>query len=138
MVVHGQYPRFQLNSTILFNNSFIIRKTIRTGDGALRCVTNNTACCTDPDVGDWTDPRDAAVYQGTTQTSHLYVTRGNGVVSLNRNEKGDAGMWRCNIPDSTGMMQNIYIYAGSPPGYSANGIIIYSSILVTHSKFLFI
>ena len=120
-VVHGQYPRFELGGSILVNNSFINRQTIGTGDNALKCVTNNASCCTDPDVGDWTDLADAAVHQGMTQTSDLYVTRGNGVVSLNRNEKGVAGMWRCSIPDSSGMMQNIYIYTGSPPHFAANG-----------------
>ena len=120
-VVHGQYPRFELKGSILVNNSFINRRTIGTEDDALKCVTNNTACCTDPDVGDWTDPADAAVHQGTTQTSYLYVTRGNGVVSLNRRDRGVSGMWRCSIPDPSGMMQNIYIYTGYPPGFSSDG-----------------
>ena len=122
-VVHGQYPRFELNNTILFNNSFINRQTIGTGDDALKCVTNNTACCTDPDVGNWTDPADevGAAWLGADLSFNLYVTRGNGVVSLNRRDKGVPGMWRCSIPDSTGMMQNIYIYTGSSPEFSANG-----------------
>ena len=123
-VVHGQYPRFELNNTILFNNSFINRQTIGTEDGALNCVTNNnTACCTNPDEGKWTDPADAedAAWLGADLTLDLYVTRGNGVVSLNRKGKGIPGMWRCSIPDSTGMIQNIYIYTGSPPGFAADG-----------------
>ena len=115
--VHGQYPRFELKGSILFNNSFINRQAIGTGDDALKCVTNNTACCTDPDVGEWTDPANA----GADLSFNLYVTRGNGVVSLNRNKKGVAGMWRCSIPDSSGVMQNIYIYTGSPPGFAADG-----------------
>ena len=122
-VVHGQYPRLELNGSILVNNSFVNRQTIGTGDDALKCVTNNTACCTDQDVADWTDPTDAAVGQGTPHSSYLYlyVTRGDGVVSLNHRNNGVAGMWRCSIPDSTGMMQNIYIYTGSPAGFTADG-----------------
>ena len=121
--VHGQYPRFELKGSILVNNSFINRQAIGTGDDALKCVTNNTACCTDPDVGNWTDPAEAAnaAWLGADLSFNLYVTRGNGVVSLNRNKKGVAGMWRCSIPDSTGVMQNIYIYTGSPPGFSSDG-----------------
>ena len=122
-VVHGQYPRFELNNTILVNNSFINHQTIGTGDDALMCVTKNTACCTNPDVGKWTDPAEAedAAWLGVDLRLYLYVTRGNGVVSLNRKGKGIPGMWRCSIPDSTGMIQNIYIYTGNPPGYSADG-----------------
>ena len=43
------------------------------------------------------------------------------MVSLNRKNFGVAGMWRCSIPDSTGMMQNIYIYTGGASGFSADG-----------------
>ena len=120
-VVHGQYPRLELNGFILVNNSFINRRTIGTGDDALKCVTNNVACCTDPDVGNWTDPADAKVHQGRAARFYIFVTRGDGVVSLNRRNFGVAGMWKCSIPDSTGMMQNIYIYTGSPPGFTADG-----------------
>ena len=122
-VVHGQYPRLELNGSVLVNNSFINRQTIGTGNGALKCLTNNEACCTDPDVGDWTDPEDAAVHQGTPQSTYfsLYVTRGDGVVSLNRRNHGVPGMWKCSIPDTNGMIQNTYIYTGSPPGFTADG-----------------
>ena len=116
-VVHGQYPRFEHKGSVLVNNSFINRRTIGTEDDALKCVTNNTACCTDPDVGDWTDPADTTVRQKDSGSNDLFVTRGSGVVSLNRRNQGLAGMWRCRIPDSTGMMHNIYIYTGVPPGF---------------------
>ena len=120
-VVHSQYPRLELKGSIFVNNSFINRRTIGTGDGALKCVTNNTACCTNLGVRYWTDPADAAVHQGTFGSYFLYVTRGDGVVSFNRRDGGVAGMWRCSIPDSTGMMQNIYIYTGSPLGFTSDG-----------------
>ena len=118
---YGQYPRLELQGSILVNNSFINRRTIGTGADALKCATNNTACCTQPDVGNWTNPADAAVWQGVSENAHLYVTRGDGVVSLNHRNRGVAGMWRCSIPDSTGMMQNIYIYTGGASGFSADG-----------------
>ena len=120
VVVHGQYPRFELNGSILVNNSFINRRTIGTGDGALKCVTNSTTCCTDPVTSYWTNPADRPPWQGD-RGGYLFVTRGSEVVSLNRRNHGDAGMWRCSIPDSTGMMRNIYIYTGSPPGFAADG-----------------
>ena len=120
-IVHGQYPRLEFKGSILVNNSFINRRTIGTGDDALKCVTNNAACCNKSSVRYWTNPADVAVQQGASGSTELYVTRGDGVVSLNRKNNGVAGMWGCSIPDSNGMLQYIYIYTGSPPGFSANG-----------------
>ena len=44
----------------------------------------------------------------------VYVTRGDGVVYLNRRKGGISGMWRCDIPDSNDVQQSIYIYLGTP------------------------
>ena len=44
---------------------------------------------------------------------YIYITRENGTVSLNRITGGSSGMWRCDIPDSSGVMQNMYIYKGT-------------------------
>ena len=117
---HGQsFPHFQYtatgdtSSTILPNNSFINRGVLGTGDTAptaLMCWTDNTGCCTDPDEGGWTDAQGMAVPQAAS--ADLYVTRGDGVVSLNRNMGGSSGMWRCDIPDSSGETQSMYIYTG--------------------------
>ena len=120
-VVHGRYPRLEHIGVILVNNSFINRRTIGMGDDALKCVTNSTTCCTDSVTTYWTNPADTTLGQGDIGNPDLYVTGGNGVVSLNRRNYGIPGMWRCRIPDSTGMMHNIYIYTGSPPGFSSDG-----------------
>ena len=54
----------------------------------------------------------------------IYVTRGDGVISLHR-KRGctdhTSGLWRCDIPDSSGEMQSLYAYIGyerhsNPPG----------------------
>ena len=52
--------------------------------------------------------------EGPVGDSNLYVTRGDGVVYLNRRRGGSSGMWRCDIPDSNGVQQIIYIYLGTP------------------------
>ena len=58
-------------------------------------MTNNTNCCTDPDVGNWTDERGGAVHQGASGATAIYVTKGDGVISLNRRTGGlKRGMWR--------------------------------------------
>ena len=106
------YPRFELRGENLFNNSYIGRNQIGIGNNALKCVTNNTNCCSSPAVGNWTDETSGrAVHQGASGATAIYVTRGDGVVSLNH-KPGSRGMWRCDIPDSNGVMQNIYIYTG--------------------------
>ena len=106
-------PHFESGGRILTNNSYIYYANISDGDSALKCVTDSKNCCNDSHVGNWTDERGRAVQQGADEATCLYVTRGHGVVSLNR--KSDciperSGLWRCDIPDSNEVMQNIYIY----------------------------
>ena len=110
VVVHCQtsYPQFEFGDTILTNNSYINRGGIGVGvDDSLKCVTNYSDCCAG--VGNWFDNDGNVVHQG------LYgATRGEGVVYLNRITGRVSGMWSCDIPDSGGMTQSIYIYLGTP------------------------
>ena len=106
-------PQFESGGRILTNNSYIYYANISDGDSALKCVTDSDNCCNDSHVGNWRDERGRAVQQGVDEATCLYVTRGHGVVSLNR--KSDcipesSGLWRCDIPDSSEVMQSIYIY----------------------------
>ena len=106
-------PHFKSVGHSLENNSYIPYTSIRHEARALKCVTDNVNCCNDSDVGNWRDERGLAAHQGADEATCLYVTRGQGVVSLNR--KNDciprtSGLWRCDIPDSNEVMQTIYIY----------------------------
>ena len=106
-------PRFESDGKNLTNNSYIYYANISDGDSALKCVTDSDNCCNDSYVGNWTDERGRPVQRGADEATCLYVTRGHGVVSLNR--KSDcipesSGLWRCDIPDSSEVMQSIYIY----------------------------
>ena len=106
-------PQFESNGRVLINNSYIYYENIIAGEGALKCVTDSVNCCNDSDVGNWRDERGRAVYQEEDEATCLYVTRGQGVISLNR--KSDcipdtSGLWRCDIPDSSDVMQSLYIY----------------------------
>ena len=124
-VVHCQtsYPRFEFGDTVLTNNSYINRGGIGEGvDDSLKCVTDYSDCCAgsgvgfgmmgNADVGNWSDRDGNEVHQGVDGATSLYITRGEGVVYLNRIKGGAIGMWRCEIPHS-GMMQSIYIYLGT-------------------------
>ena len=121
VVVHCQtsYPQFELGDRVLTNNSYIDRGGIGEGvDDSLRCVTDYSDCCTGSGagsgVGNWFDIDGNEVHQGADGATDLYVTRGEGVIYLNRITGGAIGMWRCDIPDSGGMIQSIYIYLGTP------------------------
>ena len=113
-VVSSQpYPRLELGSTVLKNNSFVFRRSIGEGQGtSLRCVTNNSECCTNGQ-GNWYDERGDEVHQGSDGNSDLYVTRGQGVVYLNNRTGGSVGLWRCDIPDSSVVQLSFYIYLGT-------------------------
>ena len=109
------YPRFEFRGNVLVNNSFIHRGNIGEGhNDSLHCVTNNSDCCSNGE-GNWYNETGGEVQQGSLGDSdRVYVTRGDGVVYLNRKTGGSSGMWRCDIPDSNGVQQNIYIYLGTP------------------------
>ena len=105
-------PQFEHNGRSLSNNSFISYRDIASGGLALKC-TDNLDCCNGASVGNWRDVRGSPVQEGRDGTSCLYVTRGDREIGLNR--KSDCfdytpGLWRCDIPDSSGDMQNLYIY----------------------------
>ena len=112
------YPRFEIRGDVLVNNSYILRGLERgIGEGhndSLHCVTDNSDCCSNGE-GNWYDVTGGKVQQGPDGDSdRVYVTRGDGVVYLNRRRGGSSGMWRCDIPDSNGVQQSIYIYLGNP------------------------
>ena len=108
------YPRFEFRGIVLVNNSYILRSRIVEGDNdSLHCVTDNSDCCSNGE-GNWHNETGGEVQYRPDGDSTLYVTRGDGVVYLNRRRGGSSGMWRCDIPDSNGVQQSIYIYLGTP------------------------
>ena len=110
-VLSQPYPRFQHSSNTYLNNSFIDRGVI-SQESTLQCVTNHTPCCGAADGG-WRDPQGAVVQEGVQGATDFYVTRtSSGMINLHRISGGASGMWRCDIPDSNGDMQMIYIYLG--------------------------
>ena len=106
-------PKFEHDRDNLSNNSYIYYPDIGDGGYALKCVTDSVNYCNNTDVGGWRDESGRPVYQGADGTPCLYVTRGDGVISLHR-KKGctdhTSGLRRCNIPDSSGKRQSLYIY----------------------------
>ena len=94
-------------------------------------MTDNSDCCINNGEGNWYNYTGSVVQQGTNGDSDLYVTRGDGVVYLNRITGGSSGMWRCDIPDSADTQQSIYIYLGTKA--QGNEVILHHSSLTVSS-----
>ena len=114
-------PRLKLPPVPVSNNSYIYYEEIiyfedtNEEDDGLKCVTNMSInCCHDTNVSNWRDERGELVQEGADYGTCLYVTRGDGVISLNRRNSDcippTSGLWRCDIPDSSGEIQSLYIY----------------------------
>ena len=140
-VVNSQsYPRFEFREHVLTNNSFIVHgPPVNIGEGqndSLHCVTDNSDCCnaTNSAQNNWFDPMEREVQQGPDGDSDLYVTRGDGVVYLNRRRGGQSGMWKCEIPDSNGVQQSIYIYLGTSATGSLCTFVIFNLLQTTTGR----
>ena len=108
-------PQFEIRGEDFTNNSYIYYDVIHEKRNALKCVTNaELSCCTDVRFGNWRDATGMMVNEGIGGGFCLYVTRGDGEISLNRRNSSDcvpeSGLWRCDIPDSSGDIQSLYIY----------------------------
>ena len=119
-LLHFEHGRHNLS-----NNSYIFIPDISVGDSAaLKCVVQNMNCCNNSTVGGWKDWEGEPVYEGANGTTCLYVNRGDGVISLHRKRlctDYTSGLWRCDIPDSSGEMQSLYIYLGDKISYNPLG-----------------
>ena len=99
---------FSLNGTTYQNNSLVTLENVGIGDDALLCKTIQTACCrsaSGSQIGNWFFPDGTRV----STSSVIYRTRGEMVVHLHRRRGGVEGIYRCVIPDSVNVVQNIYI-----------------------------
>ena len=83
-------------------------------DNSLLCVTpDNANCCSSAEtggalLGNWYFPNGTEV--PTDDTGWLfYITRGPGVVQLHRRTGGVSGIYRCVIPDLSGVNQTLYV-----------------------------
>ena len=116
-------PQFQNLGEILRNNSFIYYDRFDHEEGgALKCVTSMSInCCHDTNVSNWRDERGELVQEGADDGTCLYVTRGDGEISLNRRNSDcippTSGLWRCDIPDSSGEIQSLYIYISNDTSF---------------------
>ena len=80
-------------------------------DDALLCMTNLTACCRPPHSdakGNWFFPNGTRVPSSGNNWG-FYHTRGQMVIRMHRRRGGVEGIYCCEIPDTFGFIQTIYI-----------------------------
>ena len=105
--------RLTLRGVQYHDNDTINIVDIGENDAALICQTNLRPCCRSglARAGQWYYPNGTAVpIEG--ERKHFYQNRGDdGTVRLNRrnNATHPIGIYRCEIPDQTGISQNLYI-----------------------------
>ena len=103
---------FTLGGQVYGNNSVVPLINIREANDALICRTNNINCCgTLPNrFGQFYYPSGVQVPVNSAGQG-FYRNRGDQVIRLNRREGATSptGKYRCEIPDASGEMQNIYI-----------------------------
>ena len=100
-------------------------ENIGEGAYALVCVTNQTACCRPENgsvLGNWFFPNGTRVLS-SGKGWDFHRTRGHMMVRMQRRRGGAEGVYRCEIPDTFGFIQTLYIGV-----YSANtgGLLVYS------------
>lgn len=104
--------KFVLSGTVYDNGSAIQASDIGEGPSCLKCTTNNTNCCgTRPNrAGEFFKPDGTRVGIEVAGES-VYRNRGDQHVCLNRRgeESIDLGIYCCEIPDSSGVSQNLCI-----------------------------
>lgn len=102
---------FEIGSTMYVDGSTVSLSDIGEGDaGALLCKTDKVGCCKSSLQGEFYYPDDTLV--PVRAIGHpVYRNRGEGYIRLNYYGSGGAptGLYRCEIPDSSGALQSISI-----------------------------
>ena len=101
---------FELNGIFYPSGSEVSLSSIGEDDNALLCVTDG-ACCTNPNrAGEFYYPNGDKVRIGG-DGDDLYRNRGTGMIRLNRRNGATSptGTYTCEIPDSNGELQTIFI-----------------------------
>ena len=110
----GEDVRFSLRGTTYQNNSLVSLEDIGEGDNALLCLTDQPACCrqsySSNAIGNWFFPNGTRVASSHMQWG-FHRTRGPSVVLMHRRRGGVLvdGIYRCDIPDTAGVIQKLYI-----------------------------
>ena len=110
---------FVLNGVTYPNGSTVLRTDIGEGNAALNCTTDSTTCCRngvggETRAGDFYFPNGSIVLRSVSAPSNSYYrTRSSMLISLNRRQTAtQTGQFRCEIPDASGTIVNLFINIG--------------------------
>ena len=105
---------FEISGRAYYNNSIVTMLDIGERSSALLCKTNMDDCCKSAHLGEFYYPNGVQVPIKALRHG-FYRNRGEGVIRLNRREGTEypTGIYRCEIPDASGELQNIYITLSS-------------------------
>ena len=95
----------------------MLRTDIGEGDNALQCTTDSTTCCTNMNgemrAGEFYFPNGDRVMHLGSITNGYYRFRLSRHIRLSRLSFGTiTGQFRCEIPDASGIMVNLFINIG--------------------------
>ena len=104
----GVFLSWNGSGVVIRNNS-----NITLNDDALLCFTDLHECCSSDTAlvaGNWFFPNGSIVGNQTTN-GNIYIERGPSVVGLYWNDSATlpTGMYRCEIPDASGILRNVSI-----------------------------
>ena len=94
----------------------MLRTDIGENDTALQCTTDRVGCCSAVRAGQFYFPDGTQVpFLGPDPSVRTYYrNRGTGFIRLNRRPNGDeTGQFRCEIPDPSGTLVNLFINVGT-------------------------
>lgn len=97
------------------NNSVVLLEDIGEGDNALLCFTERLTCCDGGNrAGEFFFPNGTLV-QISSSNANFYRNRGIKHIRLNRRNDATTptGRYRCQIPDASGELQDIFIHIGN-------------------------
>ena len=107
---------FTLNGISYPNGSTVLRTAIGEGDAALLCTTDSVDCCISSigRAGEFYFPNGTQVPIAADVTIHSYYrNRGDGFIRLNRRSNVVVtGEFRCEIPDASRTLVNLFISIG--------------------------
>ena len=93
----------------------MLRTDIGEEDAALQCTTDRAGCCASERAGQFYFPDGATVpILGSYPSIRTYYrNRGTGFIRLNRRSvAAETGQFRCEIPDASGTLVNLFINIG--------------------------
>ena len=109
---------FVLNGVTYTNGSTVLMTDIGEGDAALQCTTDRADCCRDSDgtaAGHFYFPNgeQVPILGNDASIRTYYRNRGLGFIRLNRRSVAtETGRFRCEIPDASGTLVNLFINIG--------------------------